>query len=130
MKETLPDHQRISEHLAVERTFLAWVRTAIAVISLGFVVAKSSLWLRDLAARLDPEQEMQSIGISLHLGIGMMAFGSIILILAAWHCCIVHRAIERGEVRPAHGMVVGVTTGVVLLAILMIVYIMLAAKGF
>jgi len=32
-----------TEFLANERTFLAWVRTSIAVISLGFVVAKFGL---------------------------------------------------------------------------------------
>ena len=30
---------RTSDHLANERTFLAWTRTSIAVLGLGFVVA-------------------------------------------------------------------------------------------
>jgi putative membrane protein len=40
-----------NELLANERTFLAWLRTSIAVMSLGFVVARFGLWLRELALR-------------------------------------------------------------------------------
>jgi uncharacterized membrane protein YidH (DUF202 family) len=32
--------QSFSDHAANERTFLAWVRTGIAVIALGFVIEK------------------------------------------------------------------------------------------
>jgi len=39
-----------SDHAANERTFLAWVRTAIAVMAFGFLVAKLDLFLR-IAAR-------------------------------------------------------------------------------
>jgi inner membrane protein YidH len=39
-----------SDHAANERTFLAWVRTGIAVIAFGFVVEKFNLFLLTLAA--------------------------------------------------------------------------------
>ncbi|HQT34040.1 MAG: YidH family protein [Thiobacillus sp.] len=51
------DEKRATEYLANERTFLAWIRTSIAIISLGFVVAKFSLWLRELAAQLHPQTQ-------------------------------------------------------------------------
>jgi putative membrane protein len=38
--------ERYSDHAANERTFLAWVRTAIAIMAFGFVVAKFDLFLR------------------------------------------------------------------------------------
>ena len=38
----IPEAHRASEHLDNERTFLAWVRTTIAMISLGFVIARLS----------------------------------------------------------------------------------------
>jgi putative membrane protein len=41
--------ERYSDHAANERTFLAWVRTAIAVIAFGFVVEKFNLFVRTLA---------------------------------------------------------------------------------
>jgi putative membrane protein len=38
--------KRYSDHAANERTFLAWVRTAIAVMAFGFVIEKFDLFLR------------------------------------------------------------------------------------
>jgi putative membrane protein len=37
--------KRYSDHAANERTFLAWVRTAIAVMAFGFIVEKFDLFL-------------------------------------------------------------------------------------
>ena len=36
--------------LAAERTLLAWVRTSLAMMGFGFVVAKFGLFLREVAA--------------------------------------------------------------------------------
>ncbi len=41
--------KRYSDHAANERTFLAWVRTAIAVMAFGFVIEKFDLFLRAIA---------------------------------------------------------------------------------
>lgn len=128
MNTPLPDHHKCTEHLAVERTFLAWVRTSIAIISLGFVVAKFGVWLRELASRLDPQMQVHGTGMSLPIGIGMMAFGGILTVLAAWHSNIVHQAIERGEVRANRGLIVAVTAAVALLSVLMIGYMLLTSR--
>jgi putative membrane protein len=39
-----------SDHAANERTFLAWVRTGIAVIAFGFVVEKFNLFVLTMAS--------------------------------------------------------------------------------
>ena len=41
---------RYSDHAANERTYLAWIRTAIAVMAFGFLVEKFDLFL-EVAAR-------------------------------------------------------------------------------
>lgn len=43
---------RYSDHAANERTFLAWVRTAIAVMAFGFLVEKFDLFLEVAAVSL------------------------------------------------------------------------------
>jgi putative membrane protein len=43
--EKVPPRRQASEYLANERTFLAWVRTSITIISFGFIVAKFNVWL-------------------------------------------------------------------------------------
>ena len=40
-----------SDHAANERTFLAWVRTGIAVIAVGFVIEKFNLPADDRGGR-------------------------------------------------------------------------------
>ena len=39
-----------SDYLAAERTFLAWLRTALALMGFGFVVARFGLFLRRCSA--------------------------------------------------------------------------------
>jgi putative membrane protein len=128
MKAKIPDEKRASEFLANERTFLAWIRTSIAVISLGFVVAKFAVWLRELATRLAPGVPVHSTGLSLPIGITMMALGGALAILAAWHYHLVNLAIERGEVRANRGLILVVTAGVALLALAMIIYLLVASE--
>src|SRR5215467_5046484 len=46
---------------ANERTLLAWVRTSIALMTFGFVIARIGVWLRALGARSDAV-DVQSFG--------------------------------------------------------------------
>lgn len=119
--------QIVTELLAAERTFLAWVRTSIAVASLGFVVAKFGIWLREFAAQLNPQIQMQSTALSLPIGIGMMIFGGALTLAAAWHFRVVSQFIMKGEVQTSGRLVVAVTLGVTILTFVMIVYLLLAA---
>lgn len=43
-----PNPNELRDHLANERTFLAWIRTSITIIALGFVVAKFGILLREV----------------------------------------------------------------------------------
>jgi putative membrane protein len=52
---------RYSDHAANERTFLAWVRTAIAVMAFGFVIERFDLFLR-YAAPPAAQQEIAPHG--------------------------------------------------------------------
>jgi uncharacterized membrane protein YidH (DUF202 family) len=45
-EDAQPMIHNFSDHVANERTFLAWVRTAIAVMAFGFLVAKLDLFLK------------------------------------------------------------------------------------
>lgn len=125
---SINEDKRASEYLANERTFLAWIRTSIAIISLGFVVAKFSLWLHQLGTQLQP-QLPASTGASMPIGITMMGLGGMLAILAAWRYHAVNRAIEKGIVRADRALVLFVTVMVVLLCVAMIVYMLLTAQN-
>ena len=110
-----PPEHRAAEYLANERTFLAWIRTAIAVVSLGFLVSRFSLWLRELGGRADPSFRSPRLHVSVPVGEAMMAFGALLAILAAWRYHVVNRSIEGGAVSADRWLVVLVTILVVLL---------------
>jgi putative membrane protein len=48
--------KRYSDHAANERTFLAWVRTAIAVMAFGFVIERFDLFLQIIAPQMAGKQ--------------------------------------------------------------------------
>ena len=125
---TISPDKQATEYLANERTFLAWVRTSIAVISLGFVVTKFSVWLRELAVRFDPQAVPQRMGASLPIGITLMALGGVLAVLAARRYWVVNRNIISGKVSADHGLVILVTVLVVLLALAMIAYMVVTSE--
>ena len=119
---------KATEYLANERTFLAWIRTSISIMSLGFVVAKFSVWMRELVVRLDPGASVPSAGMSMPIGVTMMAFGGLLALLVAWHYHAVNKAIERGNFRAKLSLVIIVTFAIVLLAIVMIASMLLTSE--
>jgi hypothetical protein len=45
----IQNSNRARDHLANERTFLAWVRTSVAVVVFGFAIGRFAIALRQLA---------------------------------------------------------------------------------
>lgn len=67
--------------LAVERTLLAWVRTSVALMGLGFVVARFGVFLRAI-----PGATVDVAGgpVSVWLGAALVAVGAVINLMAAY----------------------------------------------
>jgi putative membrane protein len=119
--------QHTSDHLANERTYLAWIRTSISVIGLGFVVAKFSVWIRELSGSLNQSMPIHHSGLSMPLGIGLMAFGGVLAVMAAWRYRAVKGAIDKGMTAAAEGTMVAVSVAVVAIAVALIAYMIVTA---
>ena len=66
----------------VERTFLAWIRTGLALMGFGFVVARFGLFLRELASmRVVSTADLS--GLSVPVGTGLIVIGVAVNILAS-----------------------------------------------
>jgi len=63
-----------SDYLAAERTFLAWIRTGLALMGLGFVVARFGLFLQMLQAG-PSGPALPSYGLSFWFGTGLILLG-------------------------------------------------------
>ncbi|EPC8411310.1 YidH family protein [Bacillus thuringiensis] len=109
------DSKYIKQHLANERTYLAWLRTAISVSGLGFLVANLHLAVR---------KELPALNNKIIIGIGI---GSVIagigIIITTLQYLIKRKNINLQKFQ-AH------TTLIVCLSILIIVVILVIASYF
>ena len=71
-------------YMAAERTFLAWIRTGLALMGFGFVVARFGLFLRELAAA-GGGSPMKASGFSLPLGTALVLIGVGVTLSASVH---------------------------------------------
>jgi putative membrane protein len=118
-----PESTRAREHLANERTLLAWVRTAVALMGLGFVVARFGLFLRQLALeRAAPAEPGQASAV---IGAALVAAAVLITVFSTLRFFRARAQIERGRYEPeafTEVLVVGVTVvaGLALLGYLVV----------
>lgn len=100
------------DHMANTRTLLAWLRTAIALIGLGFVVARFGLFLRELGASAGSTSNQSASGGSAFVGVGVVLVGVLVLALAMNRFLDTRNQIERGrfEVNVTLEVVAGVAT--------------------
>jgi len=100
-----------SDHAANERTFLAWVRTGIAVIAFGFVIEKFNLFLLTIAAAgLGNEVHRSQLvaGLSRHVGRYdglVLIFGGVgVVILATMRFVRTTRLLDDAETHSARNV--------------------------
>ncbi len=96
-----PKFDRIREHQANERTFLAWLRTSIALIGFGFAIARFVLFLQQLNIAITRQQPaIHPLLNSENLGLALVLFGILTIALAAWRYNQVFWEIERSDYQP------------------------------
>ncbi|WP_071187063.1 DUF202 domain-containing protein [Trichormus sp. NMC-1] len=121
MRNKLPNIDRIREHQANERTFLAWLRTSIALISFGFAISRFGIFLRQINAAFTQQESIVNPLInSENLGIFLVVFGIITIVLAAWRYNQIFWQIEQGDYRPKRLPVLIMTGAVIVFGLLSI----------
>ncbi len=90
-----PDDPRV--RFAAERTLLAWVRTGLALMGFGFVVARFGLFLREFPAAIAGAPPGRTGGWSMAFGVALLLIGVAVNVLAAAEYRVVLRRIDRGE---------------------------------
>jgi putative membrane protein len=93
-----------SDHAANERTFLAWVRTGIAVIAFGFVIEKFNLFLLTIVSQTSDgarANELASRPLGRYEGLAFMFGGVAIVVLATIRFVRTTRLLDDTEAHTA-----------------------------
>jgi uncharacterized protein (DUF302 family)/uncharacterized membrane protein YidH (DUF202 family) len=101
------------DYLAAERTLLAWIRTGLALMGFGFVVARFGLFLQQLQF-VQGRPAVQSYGLSLWFGTALIGAGVAVNLLSAWHHVRFIRSMDRGEQALIHSTTLAVSTSLFL----------------
>jgi putative membrane protein len=86
-------------YFAAERTMLAWIRTGLAMMGFGFVVARFGLFLRELTAGTGERWTSQG-GVSLWAGTSLVLLGVLLNVYAAVMHVRFSRRFHAGEREP------------------------------
>ena len=114
-----------TDHAANERTFLAWIRTAIAVIAFGFVVEKFNLFILAMSTAGPPEAQhrMQLERLAGPFGrydaLALMLVGLALAIIAAARFIRMGRLLDDEDIHPADS----VRAELILSAILLLIVV-------
>ncbi len=117
---------KASDHLANERTFLAWIRTSISIIVFGFVVARFGITLREFL-RMQSNAEHES-GTSLAIGVGFMAMGIFMALVSVVRYRATMNRLDADEFRPANAIVTVLGIIAALFGTILAVYLIYTAR--
>jgi putative membrane protein len=150
METNKDGNKRISDHLANERTFLAWIRTSIGIMAFGFVVVRFSLFIRQLTTLLnhaatpgaagagdvpstggatasDLAKAVSAVpgrGHSAFIGIVLVASGLLTTLFAFIRFRKTQAWIESGDYRTESPLIWLVTAFILLVSVLLIIYLL------
>ena len=96
----------VTDHLANERTFLAWIRTAIAVMTLGVAINRFALFLMEMHQVVPEARNLANRHVE-KLGIGLVLLGIVLLVGSTWHYIHVGWTIDDENYRPSVRIMVG-----------------------
>lgn len=114
--------KKVSDHLANERTFLAWVRTGTAVTAFGFVIEHFGLLVRELGLKVGHSSN-SSLLSSKGRGIVVPMLGILMLVAALFHFVQVRRTIEKEHYQPGLLFPIVLTCFAALIVLLVAIYL-------
>ena len=92
---------RYSDHAANERTFLAWVRTAIAVVAFGFLIERFDLFLRFAARDMPHVSQPPHAGAANFIGILFVIIGLAMIVIATMRFFRTEKEIDAPDIKQA-----------------------------
>jgi putative membrane protein len=116
-----------SDHAANERTFLAWVRTAITVMALGFVIERLDLFVVSLGLAAQNREIPATEQAAIHsLSVALVAVGILLIAGSSYRFVEINRAIDDQATHPFRATFMPLGMALVLLAagVLLLLYLL------
>ena len=103
----------LADYLAAERTLLAWIRTGLALMGFGFVVARFGLFLQQIQV-LRHDSTVQPYGLSVWFGTALIVAGIAVHVFSGWRHVQLVKRMNRGQVEHYHSTTLAIATSVFL----------------
>jgi putative membrane protein len=123
------DASRIQQYLANQRTFLAWLRTSVALIGLGFVVSRFGLFLRTITVGhslsvTTVDQSSAHYSLSSLVGTAMVVLGIVFTGIALKNYLDTHKYIMKGSYLPKHVYIYLISISLIVLGAIIVAYLL------
>ena len=122
-----PNPNRARDHLANERTFLAWVRTGAAIVIFGFAIGRFSIALRQLSSL--EGHPLRRSGISVWMGASSIVLGVMLVVAGLVRYRKTRVRLDQGTFEPAGFVLDLVTTLTVLFGLVLAGYLIYIEKS-
>ncbi len=115
----------LSDHQANERTFLAWIRTAVALMAFGFLIEKFTIFVAYIRVSLHSKPVGTSTGFANMIGASMVIVGVLVVVASTVRFVLIRRKIDSDSQEslgmPFIELLVGLILSVV--GVLLVVYV-------
>jgi len=124
----IEDSNRARDHLANERTFLAWVRTSVAIVVFGFAIGRFAIAMRQLTEFQG--RGSKSTGFSVWMGMSAILAGVVMVGAGLMRYRKTRAQLDEGKFEPAGFIVDLVTILTVLFGLALAGYLIYVEKSF
>ena len=118
---------RARDHLANERTFLAWVRTGAAIVVFGFAIGRFSIAMRQIATMQG--HPIRTAGVSVWMGASSIVAGVVLVVAGLVRYRRTRTLLDLGKFEPAGFALDLVTVLTVLFGLVLAGYLIFVEKS-
>jgi len=124
----IENSNRARDHLANERTFLAWVRTSVAIVVFGFAIGRFAIAMRQLTEFQG--RGSKTTGFSVWMGMSAILAGVALMAAGLARYRKTRAQLEEGKFEPAGFIVDLVAIVTVLFGLALAGYLIYVQKSF
>ena len=122
--------KQFRDHTANERTYLAWIRTAVTLIGFGILIEKIDLFFLYIGKKIGYEDLFQPSLYAELIGLGLFLAGIITIIIATIRFFMHQKAIESNETIPYYNKASNIIFSGLMIVFTTILFFLLVSKLF